>query len=67
MRLNKHAKKLFILSCHKTKEMCEKAVSKELFMLKYCFDKCKSQEMGKEAVNLCPPLLKFIPAWSVTN
>ena len=41
--------------------MCEKVVSKEFVMLKYCLDKYKSQEMFKETVNAFLPLLKFVP------
>ena len=36
-------------------------------MLKYCPDKYKSQELCKEAINACLPLLKFVPDWLVTN
>ena len=36
-------------------------------MLKYWFDKYKSQETYKEAFNACLPLLKFLPGLFVTN
>ena len=47
--------------------MFEKAVSKEPFLLKYCLDKYKYQEMCEKAVDAFLPLLKSIPDWFVTN
>ena len=46
--------------------MCDKNISKEPFILKYCLDRYKTQEMCYEAVDGCLPALKFIPDWFVT-
>ena len=40
----------------KTQEICDKVVSKDLFMLKYCLDRYKTQET-----------LKFVPVWFVVK
>ena len=37
--------------------MCDKAFSEDPFMLKYCFDRCKTQEMCDKAVD----------DWFITN
>ena len=47
--------------------MCNKVVSKETFMLKYCPDKYKTQKMWDKAVDSYLITLKFVPDWSVTN
>ena len=47
----------YVPDCYETQEMREKAVSKEPFMLKYCLDKYKSQEMCKKM--LMPGLNKL--------
>ena len=39
--------------------MCEKGVSEEDFMLKYCLDRYKAQEMRNKIV-VCLPALKFV-------
>ena len=44
-----------------------KVVSKEPFMLKYCLDKYKTQEMCDKAVDAFLPALKFVPDWFVTK
>lgn len=41
--------------------MCDKAVSNELFMLKYCPNGCKSQERFDKAFDDFLPPLKFVP------
>ena len=35
----------FVPDQYKTQEMCDKAVFKNLFMLKYCHDKYKTQKI----------------------
>ena len=47
--------------------MCDKAVSNDPFMVKYCVDRYKTQEMCNKAVNDFLPALKFIPDWFVTS
>ena len=47
--------------------MCDKAVFKDLFMLKYYFDRYKTQEMCDKAVDVFLTTLKFIPDWFVTS
>ena len=42
---------MLVSNCYKILKISEKVNFKEPFMLKYCLDKCKSQEMFKEAVN----------------
>ena len=45
--------------------MCNKVVSKEHFILRFCLDKYKTQEMCDKAVNACPwpPAIKSFPDW----
>ena len=52
---------------YNTQEMCDKAVSKEVFTLKYCPDRYKTQWMCKNAVDAYLSALKFVPEWLVTN
>ena len=47
--------------------MCDKVVSEEPFMLRYCLNSYKTQEMCTKAVNACLLALKFFPDWFVTN
>ena len=47
--------------------MCEKAFSEDSFMLKYCLDRYKTQEMHDKAVNNFLPTLKFVPHWFITS
>ena len=47
--------------------MCDKVVSKELFMLKYCLDRHKTQEMCDKAVGACLPALRLVPDWFIRN
>ena len=47
--------------------MCDKVVSKEPFMLKYCLDRHKTQEMCDKAVGVCLPALKPVPDWFIMN
>ena len=48
-------------------EMCDKLVSEEPFMLKYCLDGYKTQEMCDKAVDAFLSTLKFVPDWFVEN
>ena len=41
--------------------MCDKVVPKDPFLLKYCPDKHKTQEMCDKAVDSCLLALKFVP------
>ena len=41
--------------------MCDKNISENLFMLKYCHDKYKTQKMCNNAVYSCLLTLKFVP------
>ena len=46
--------------------MCYKAVSNDPFMLKYCLDRYKMQEMSHKSFDDFLPALKFVPDWFVT-
>ena len=52
---------------YKTQYMCDKAVSNDPFMLKYCPDRYKIQEMCDKAVEDLLSALKFVPDWFVTS
>ena len=41
--------------------MRDKFISKDSFMLKYCVDRCKTQEMCDKAVDAFLRTLKFVP------
>ena len=56
-----------VLDWCKTQEMCDKVISEDRFMLKYCPDKSNTQEMGDKAVKAFLPALKFVPDWFVTS
>ena len=45
--------------------MCDKIVFKEPFILKYCFDRFKTQEICDKAVDGFLLTIKFIPDWFV--
>ena len=45
----------------------DKIIFQDLFKLKYCHDRYKTQEMCKKAVDDFLPVLKFILDWFVTN
>ena len=47
--------------------MCDKVVSKDLFMVVYCSDRYETQRICDEAVDDSPAALKFIPDWFVTS
>ena len=46
---------------YKTQEICEKLVSKETNMLKYCVSTYKTLKMYDRAVDACLLALKFVP------
>ena len=43
--------------------MCDRAISVDPFMLVYCPEKDKTQEMCYKAVDNCLAALTFIPDW----
>ena len=43
--------------------MCDKIVSEEPVMLKYCLDRHETHKMCDKAVDACLPALKIIPDW----
>ena len=45
--------------------MCNKVISENPFMLKYCPSKYITQNMFDEAVDDCLAALKFVPDWFV--
>ena len=45
--------------------MCDKAVSNNSFMLKYCLDRNKTEEMYDKAIDALLPALKFVSDWFV--
>ena len=47
--------------------MCDKGVSKEPAMLKYCHDKYRTQEICDKAVDSYLQALNFLTDWSVTS
>ena len=52
---------------YNTHEICEKFVSREFILLKYCSDRHKTQKMCDKAADACFSALKFIPDWLVTT
>ena len=52
---------------YKTQEMCNKIVSEDPFMLKYCHDRYKTQGMCNKSVDDFLPAFKFVPDWFVTS
>ena len=47
--------------------MCDKSVFKDSFMLKYCHDRYKTQELCDKNVDDFLPAFKFLPDWFVTR
>ena len=47
--------------------MYDKALSKDLFMLKYYHDRYKTQEICDKAVDDFLPALKYVSYWFVTG
>ena len=52
---------------YKTQEVCDKDVSKEHLILKYCLDRRKTQKLSNKAVVACLLALKFVPDWVATS
>ena len=48
-------------------KMYEKIASGDFFMLKYCHDRCKAQEMCDKTIDDFLPALKFAPDWLFTS
>ena len=48
-------------------EECHKVVSEYSFMLKYCHDRYKTQNICDKAVDSYLLALKFVPDWFVTS
>ena len=42
-------------------KMCVKVVFKKPFILKDCLNRCNTREMCDKAVDVCLPVLKFVP------
>ena len=53
--------------CPDCYKICNKAVSNDPFMIKYCLDRYKAQEMCDKAVDDFLPALKFVPNWFVIS
>ena len=47
--------------------MCDKVVFEDPFMLKYCLDRYRTQEMWDKAFDAFLPALKFVPHCFVTS
>ena len=47
--------------------MCDKILSENPFLLKYCPDKYMTPKMCDEAVDDFLPTLTFVPDWFVTS
>ena len=48
-------------------EICDKVVSEDCFMLKYCLDRSKTQETCDKAVDAFLPTLTIFLDWIVTK
>ena len=59
----------FVPDQYKTqkKKNCDKVVSKNPFMVKYCLDRYNTQEMCDKTVDSFLPTLKFVPDWFVIS
>ena len=55
---------LFLIN---TQEICDKVVSEDCFMLKYCLDRYKTQETCDKTVDAFLPTLTFFLDWIVTK
>ena len=47
--------------------MCDRVVSEDTFMLKYCLNRYNTQNMCDEAVNDCLLAIKFVLDWFITE
>ena len=52
---------------YKIQKVCDKVVSSDRFMLKYCLDRYKTQEMSEKTANDFLPAIKFVPHRFVTS
>ena len=50
-----------------TGDVCDKIVSKDPLMIKYCHDKYMTQRMYDKVVQSCLLALKFVLDWLFTN
>ena len=57
----------FVPDWYNTKEKCDKFVSENPFLLKFCHDRYKKQEICDKVVDSFLLALKFVPDWFVTN
>ena len=57
----------FVPERYKSKEISDKIISENPFMLKYCHDKYITQKMCDEVVDDFLPTLNFVPDWFVTS
>ena len=51
----------------KLKKCVIKTFSEDSFMLKYCLDRYKTQEIRDKAIDNFLPTLKFVPDWFFTK
>ena len=47
--------------------MCDKIISENPFMLKYCHDRYKTKETCDKVVDDFLPALRFVPDWFFTS
>ena len=47
--------------------MCDRVFYEDLFILKYCPDRYKTQKMSDEAVDDCLSTLQFVSDWFITS
>ena len=57
---------LFLIEM-KLKKCVIKTFSEDSFMLKYCLDRYKTQEIRDKAIDNFLPTLKFVPDWFFTK
>ena len=51
----------------KLKKCVIKTFSEDSFMIKYCLDRYKTQEIRDKAIDNFLPTLKFVPDWFFTK
>ena len=56
-----------VLDRYITQELCDKVVSEDPFMQKYCPGRYKTREVCDKAVDSYLLALKFVPDWYVTS
>ena len=52
---------------HKSQNVCDEVNFEDSFMLKYCPDRCNTQEICNKAVDASLSGLNFVPDWFVTT